>query len=223
MKKYINPLSLIISLENKDKGVNKIFGPSPVVNTEDWPREDGIFYNHIISLETSDLNFPTGKNVGAISIFMVPPALQQNKTQLFEIVMVDKKNINTIRTDYPEEYKPWWNENPKEEVFKSGVPYTLDIKKDIPESIIAEAIYYKGDFYPIPPELEEIEDYGSYVGGFPIWIQGNETPKQDNGENAHFIMKLSGFDTIFQMSLIDGFDVYLFLTEKGKLLSIGQS
>lgn len=158
-----------------------------------------------------------------MSIFRAPESVGNPEKDLFEVVFVDKKKPVLNKPEYPKGYKSWWKNNPEADTFFKGTSYQLKVKLDIPDAIIEEGLTSKETYYEIPEEYEEIEDYESYIGGFPIWIQGNETPIQKNGKIAHFLMTLSGHDDWFRMSIIDGYDLYLFLSNDGELLGVGQS
>ncbi|MCX2680330.1 hypothetical protein OOZ15_10295 [Galbibacter sp. EGI 63066] len=221
----MNPFYLITPINKNDKPnpLNKIFGPSPVVPEEMWPKVGELFYHHIISFDARDLVFPQNNKVMAISIFQSPVSSGNFEKDFFKIVRTSRIDNVSQRLSYPKGYLPWWSGHPKESIFSTGLPFTLEEQNFVPQHIIKEGLACKDEFYPIPYEYEKIENFQSYIGGFPVWIQGNESPIQENGEPADFLMKLSGFDDWFQMSIINGYDLYVFLTDSGELKYIGQS
>ena len=63
----------------------------------------------------------------------------------------------------------------------------------------------------------------NFIGGFPSWVQGAETPAQDDGSPAHFVLQLSGPSALFEESVLGDADVFVFLRDDGTLVSVGQS
>lgn len=222
---YVNPFYLINPLKkgNEKNKTNKIFGPSTVVTTEKWPKEGELFYHHVISFTVDELNLPFNTEVKALSFFKSPMNQEKTKNGMFKIIVVGKDDYIPDIAVYPEGYKPWWTERPDKSKFSDGISFSLEKQDNIPQHIVEEGLMSDEEFYPIPADYEEVECFESYIGGFPLWVQGNETPSQKNGTLSHFFMKLSGFDQWFQTSLINGYDLFVFLTGEGEIQYVGQS
>ncbi|MEM6994988.1 MAG: hypothetical protein AAF721_31030, partial [Myxococcota bacterium] len=209
--------------------LNQAFGPCPVVSPRRWPKFEGQHCDHLVTLVTEGIALPPLRGVGAISLFWRGGASDEPLALVATTTATLRKGLADDCGTFPKGYDRWWNDvgHPRASSFERGVSVRLE-RDDVPDDVIADALRCESGGFPEFPEehealMEELMEYSNFIGGFPNWIQGAETPEQDDGSPAHFFMQLSGPSDLFGESKLGDADVFLFLTDDGTLISVGQS
>lgn len=230
MSRYVNPFHVIVSRGEApgSDDISQLFGLPPGVSEEQWPEVAKTKMHHILTLSTEGLELPFRERVAALSIFFgrEKGSRERGATAPFALVKIAPKQLAEGRlSDYPVAYKPWWNdEYPLASEIRAGVAFGLEAQTTIPEPFIrdvleANQVFFRSDYEDV---IYDFRNEQSYVGGFPVWSQEDDTPRDAHDNQVHFVLMLNGFDKYFEHSPLGTYDSYLFLDDEGNPFWVGQ-
>lgn len=226
----VNPFHVIVAEETspgRDR-ISRLLGLPYGTDEQGWPRRDGRALHHLCTLEVVQLDTPWDDEMKAISIFVdfdtsadfTGPPL----TDTLEVYWLDESALNQgPASDYPDDYEPWWYEDdPQAAAYRNGRTAHLQQLDVVPEGAIKEVL--AGEQMPgdLPRPLVELVGTHSFVGGFPIWVQEDETPLDEEGERMNYILTLNGFHPLLETSPVALGVLYLFSDQVGQSIWIAQ-
>jgi hypothetical protein len=214
----VNPFYAIETMKSKTKGAfNQIFG-IPKMRVDLWPKEGGEFLHHVITVDVRGLQLPEFIHADLITIFYQPKI--QGKKSPFRAVY-RKANQILDNTKAPDGYDPNWIKNKEQNVMVDGLSFEMK-KINVPDNDVAEGFTNTTDS-DLPKNLEKIRGSHSFVGGYPIWLQGAAFPKASKSSSWFYFMMLNGFADYFQATPFEGVDSFIFLQPDGVIESVSQT
>lgn len=227
----INPFYLIETegaSPDRDK-VSRLLGLPYGMARDKWPRRDGRPLHHLLTLATDKLEMPWDDKAKAVSIFadfdpsagFTGPPL----TDALEVHWLDESDLEQgPAADYPDDYEPWWyDDDPQATAYREGRAVHLRQLDIVAEDTVREVLYGEQDLEDLPESLMELADAHSLAGGFPVWVQADETPLDDSGEPMSHILTLNGYQPLLESSPVGLGMLYLFSDRIGQAVWIAQS
>lgn len=197
-------------------GVDQLFGIPCGFTADRWPGAAGSKYNHFLTLQIKHLSLPLNVDISTLSIFYKAPGRDGAQRSALQVVGSTEIDLDSGRMDdYPLGHTPWWDDQyPMELLYQEGLAIYLHEQK-ISKDIIRGMLLDDKDVIPDYDDLNIFADDQSYIGGFPVWFQDEETPLTAEGKRAHFILALNGYNKYFQSSPIDAQVSFLFMDDTG--------
>jgi hypothetical protein len=153
-------------------------------------------------------------------------ASYEDRGDFFSVRKIYAKDLTSKpKIEYPENYNKWWDEEYEySEYYKCGRNFGLKIlDKPTREEVSKVMNNTLESFEVIENELRQYAIGGSYLGGFPIWSQSEETPKDSNGQNMTFLMKINGSNVLFAISPIEDVNIFFFYDSNNQFQWVIQS
>jgi hypothetical protein len=218
MNEYVNSFYVMAVNEKPGElsGVSQLFGIPCGFTGDRWPEVTGTRYNHILTVQTKELCLPINDNISTLSIFYQSYTTDGTGRSPVEVVLSTEFDLESGRMDdYPPGHTPWWDDqHPMELSYNKGHAIQLCEQK-IPKDIIKGMLLDDKDVIPDDDTINKFADDQSYIGGFPVWFQDEETPLSANGKRTHFVLALNGYNRYFKYSPFESQVSYLFFDDSG--------